>query len=91
MAESSSGKIYYQIRFFDWVLRYFPNKNPRELFWHRDKSERRVQLLLGNVELQLEDCLPQKMIKFNKYTIPEMEYHRVISKKPFLVLIKENK
>jgi hypothetical protein len=89
VAENSSGKPYHQLRFFNWVLRYFPNKNPRELFWHRDKSERQVQLLLGKVELQLEDRLPQKMNKFNKYTIPEMEYHRVISNKPFLVLIKE--
>jgi len=84
-------KPYYQIKLFNYILRFFPNKNPRDLFWHRDKYDRRISLLYGDVELQYDNDIPFKMDLFDSYFIMSEEYHRVISDKPFLILIKEYK
>jgi quercetin dioxygenase-like cupin family protein len=89
MADHSTGNPYKELTLFSWKIRYFPNKNPKDLYWHRDKSNRNIYLLKGNLKLQYDNGLPFEMKKFNKYNIMKMEYHRVISNKPFLLLIKE--
>ena len=62
----------YQVRMF---------KEPKALFWHRDKEDREVELLHGDVKIQFDNELPIEM-KFNKkYKINKYTYHRIISYK----------
>lgn len=81
-------KPYKQIKFGSWILRYFPNKNPEKLFWHRDKETRKVWKLFGDVCVQLDNELPQVLTKI---IINKMTYHRAISNTSFLILIKQYK
>lgn len=92
MVDRSSGnteKPYKELSLGRYKLRYFSNKNPKELFWHRDENNRKIRLIYGNVQLQFDNRMPFDVIKWYKYKIKKMEYHRVISDKPFLMLIKE--
>ena len=82
-------KPYKELRLGRYILRYFPNKNNRELFWHRDKKDREIRVIFGFVKLQLDDELPFHLLNFKKYQIPKEVYHRVIAKKSFIVLLKE--
>jgi len=62
-----------------WNRTFDVNTNSNELVWHRDKKTRIVEILQGeNWELQLDNQLPVKLVKGKKYTIPKMEYHRII-------------
>jgi hypothetical protein len=74
-----------------WNRTFDVNTDSSELIWHRDKKTRIVEILQGeNWELQLDNQLPIKLIKENKYTIPKMEYHRIIKGKNNLIInIKE--
>lgn len=87
MVDLDINSIYKQIRIGKYILRYFPNKNPRDLFWHRDKQNRDVKLIIGDVKIQKDNQLPEKMKLFKTYTINKNEYHRVISSKCFLIFI----
>ena len=84
-----SNNIYKQIKIGNYILRYFPNKDKRKLFWHRDEKNREIRVLFGSVKLQLDNELPSFLKKFYKYNISKNVYHRVISDNPFLILIKE--
>ncbi len=78
-------KPYKHIKIGSWVLRYFSNKNPKNLFWHRDLETRKIWKIFGDVQIQIDNQLPQDL---KRIMIEKMVYHRVISKKPFLILIK---
>ena len=82
----NSEKPYIHIQFGNWVLRYFHNKNPEKLFWHRDHETRKIWKIFGNVEIQLDNMLPKKLTCI---TIKKGIYHRVISKSRFMILIKK--
>ena len=48
-------------------------------FEHRDKRTREITILEGDGwKLQLDNQLPQELKQGKLYTIPEMEYHRLI-------------
>lgn len=82
--ETSSGKPYSQrgdIRTFS------EDVDELELIWHRDKYKREITILEGKGwELQLDNQLPEELEKGKTYTIPAMEYHRVIKGSGDLVI-----
>ena len=82
--EESSGFL---IREFNSTV-----KN-EELVWHRDRSDRLVQVLKGkDWFLQLDNQIPKKLVEGENYFISSSNYHRLIKGKGTLVLaIKENK
>lgn len=84
MAETSSGKPYSQqgdIRTFS------EDVDELELIWHRDKYNREITILEGEGwQLQLDNRLPEPLVKGKIYTIPAMEYHRVIKGSGDLVI-----
>ena len=50
-----------------------------ELVWHRDRRTREVTVLDGdNWKIQLDNKLPEELVKGKIYKIPKMEYHRII-------------
>ena len=67
----------------DKILRTFsPDVDSEELKWHRDRENRLVEILEGeDWFLQMDNELPKKLTKGNKYFIPEGVYHRVIKGK----------
>lgn len=88
MVEASTGNPYVIVDAEDnWEIRYFKNEDPKQLFWHRDKEMREVELLWGNIEIQFDNCLPVKIIPGNSFFIPEERYHRVIADSSFLIKI----
>lgn len=89
MVEIFTGNLekpYAHIKIGSWVLRYFHNKNPKNLFWHRDNETRKIWKVFGDVKIQMDDQLPQDL---KNIIIQKMVYHRVISSKPFMILIKQ--
>ena len=62
------------------IIRQFDEDvNDDELIWHRDKRTREITILEGDGwKLQLDNQLPQELKQGQLYTIPEMEYHRLI-------------
>lgn len=61
-------------------IRVFDSKTDSgEFTWHRDREDRIVEVIDGqDWYLQLDNELPKKLIKENKYLIPKGVYHRVI-------------
>jgi hypothetical protein len=49
-----------------------------ELVWHRDKSNRVIEILEGEGwEIQFDNGLPEKLIVGKTYIIPGYTYHRI--------------
>ena len=49
-----------------------------ELVWHRDHSDRRVEVLEGkDWEIQVENGLPRKLNEGDTVWIPALTYHRI--------------
>ena len=69
------------------VREFSENVESDELIWHRDKRTREVTVLEGTGwKLQMDNQLPKELIKGKLYTIPKMEYHRLIKGTDKLVL-----
>ena len=63
------------IRTFNCLL------DPNDLVWHRDKSDRMVEVLNGNNwYFQFENNLPFKLEISDIINIPKMIYHRIYKK-----------
>jgi|TARA_B100001093_G_C26549551_1_gene893883 quercetin dioxygenase-like cupin family protein len=62
------------------IIREFKEDvDSEELVWHRDKRTREITILEGKGwQLQLDNQLPKELKQGHLYTIPEMEYHRLI-------------
>ena len=84
MVEISSGKPYKDIG----ILRLFePNVNSKDLVWHRDKEDRKVEVLEGEGwQFQFNGSLPFELTEGRKFKIDKDMYHRVIKGKTNLVL-----
>ena len=84
MAEISSGKPYTDIG----IIRLFSSEvDSEELVWHRDKENRKVEVLEGEgLQFQFNGSLPFELTEGRKFDIPEGMYHRVIKGKTKLVL-----
>ena len=84
MAEISSGKPYTDIG----IIRLFSSEvDSEELVWHRDKENRKVEVLEGEGwQFQFNRSLPFELTEGRKFDIPEGMYHRVIKGKTKLVL-----
>jgi quercetin dioxygenase-like cupin family protein len=72
-------KPYTEESFKNTIIREFDlDINPLELVWHRDKRDRRVEILEGeNWEFQMDNELPQVLKKGDVLEIPKEAYHRV--------------
>ena len=52
-----------------------------KLTWHRDKEDREVSLLEGlGWYIQIDNKLPQLMLKGSVFKIPKETWHRIINK-----------
>ena len=61
------------------IREFLDNVDDGELVWHRDKQTREVTVLEGTGwSLQLDNQLPKQLERGKLYTIPKMEYHRLI-------------
>ena len=79
VAETSSGKPYTD-RGDERI--FSEDVEDAELIWHRDKYNREITILEGDGwQLQLDNTLPEELIKGKIYKIPALEYHRVIKGK----------
>ena len=69
---------YQELRTFDTILRKFKEDiNEDELVWHRDRRDRKVEILNNtNWMVQLEDDIPQQLKE--TIFIPKNTYHRLI-------------
>ncbi len=69
-------------------VRYFQQStNSEELVWHRDRSDRLVKVLEGtDWQLQMDNCIPKKLIEGKEYHIPAYNYHRLIKGSTDLVV-----
>jgi hypothetical protein len=84
VAEISSGKPYTQL---NDIRTFSENVDELDLVWHRDKYNREITILEGeNWFLQLDNQLPVALQKGKTYTIPAMEYHRIIKGDSNLVI-----
>ena len=70
-----------------YEIRHFRDFDPKELFWHRDKEDRGIVLLAGEVMFQRDNELPFNIPKNKLIVIPKMSYHRVIAEKPFTIKV----
>lgn len=72
-------KPYTQETFSNVIIREFDlDTNPLELVWHRDKRDRRVEILEGEGwEFQIDNELPQVLKKGDVLEIQKETYHRV--------------
>ena len=61
-------------------IRVFPKDvNPEELIWHRDKEDRRIEVLEGEGwRIQKDNMLPRMMKQGETIFIKEGEIHRVL-------------
>ena len=84
MVEISSGRPYTDVG----VIRIFSGEvDVKELVWHRDKEDRKVEVLEGEGwQFQFNGSLPFELTEGRKFNIPEGMYHRVIKGKTKLVL-----
>ena len=84
MVEISSGRPYTDVG----VIRIFSSEvDVEELVWHRDKENRKVEVLEGEGwQFQFNGSLPFELTEGRKFNIPEGMYHRVIKGKTKLVL-----
>lgn len=64
-----------------------------DLCWHRDREKRTVEVIEGEGwSLQLDNCIPMRLVIGRQYNIPKEQYHRLIKGKTNLVLnITEHK
>lgn len=61
------------------IREFLDDVDDGELVWHRDKQAREVTVLEGTGwSLQLDNQLPKQLERGKLYTIPKMEYHRLI-------------
>lgn len=61
------------------IREFLDDVDDEELVWHRDKQTREVTVLEGTGwSLQLDNQLPKQLERGKLYTIPKMEYHRLI-------------
>ena len=62
------------------IIRQFEDDiESEELVWHRDRHTREVTVLDGDDwKIQLDNKLPEELVKGKIYKIPKMEYHRII-------------
>lgn len=72
------GRPYLQAEGDGYVIRTFPNNiSEHRLVWHRDKTDREVEVV-GETDwkFQMDNELPVQMK--GKFFIPKETYHRVI-------------
>lgn len=74
--EIISGKPYTEQ---DGIRTFNVQAPDSEYVWHRDNSDREVEILEGEGwQLQIEDCLPMLLNDVKKVFIPKGVYHRLI-------------
>lgn len=75
-----------------FVRVFSENVKEEELVWHRDKQNRIVSVIKGKGwKLQMDNELPEELVKGKTYIINKMDYHRIIKGQGDLVLDIEEK
>ena len=87
--EISSGKPYKDIG----ILRLFePDVNSEDLVWHRDKEDRKVEVIEGEGwQFQFDNQMPVEIEEGDVIEIPKYSYHRLIKGNSKLILQIEEK
>lgn len=71
---------------------FLENIKEEELVWHRDKQDRVVFVVKGEGwKLQMDNKLPEELVKGKTYVIKKMDYHRIIKGQGELILDIEEK
>lgn len=70
-------------------IRLFKDYKNTDLVWHRDAEDREVTILEGDIEVQLDNSLPQQMKTGDTVTVPKNTYHRAICSEPFKIRVKK--
>lgn len=61
-----------------WIREFQPNTDSHELVWHRDKNDRRVEVLEGDGWVfQMDEQIPHEMKVGDTLHIPKETYHRL--------------
>ena len=70
------------------IIRTFDsNLDPDELYWHRDKVNRVIEVLSGEGwKLQIDNEIPFNIVKRGIYIIPKEVYHRILKGSNNLIL-----
>ncbi len=71
--------------------RLFSKYNPRDLYWHRDKEDRLIKVVMGEVEFQVEDSLPVEMRAGDSAYCPKETFHRIINNEGTPFVLEVNK
>ncbi len=76
-----------------FVRRFYAQTNADEYVWHRDDANRYVTVLYGEGWcFQRDNCLPEKIKKYDTIKILKNQYHRLIPGHTDLILeIQENR
>ena len=84
MVEIISGNPYEE----DGNLRtFYSTVSSDEMVWHRDKEERKVTVIAGEVwRFQFNESLPIELREGKEVMIPREMYHRLLKGKTKLVL-----
>lgn len=79
---------YHELKVIHGSIRTFSKDvNEEELVWHRDKEKRRIIVLEGyDWKLQFDNQEPMQLMEQHSYSIPAMEYHRILKGEGDLVL-----
>lgn len=88
MVETSSGKPYTQVEEEGYIVREFAEDvSQRDLVWHRDRSDRTIQVIEGTGwKFQIDNELPFDMEVGDEFSVEAFEYHRLIKGKGKLLL-----
>ena len=69
------------------IRKFSPSVDDHELKWHQDEKDRIITVIeSGGWEFQLDDDLPNKLQKDQKFRIPKFVWHRVIKGKEDLIV-----
>jgi len=83
-----------QINLTNGFLRIFSsNVNTEELYWHKDKEDRKVEVISGEGWMfQKDNHLPVKLYPGDKFEIEKNTFHRIIKgNSNLIVYIEEDK
>lgn len=82
---------YLDTKYENSFTRRFDNISSDEAVWHRDKKDRKIEILSGSGwKLQFDNDLPKDLNIGDKIYIPKMVFHRIIlGIDPLVIAIQE--
>ena len=74
-----------------YIRKFSGSLNKDELYWHKDKEDREIEVLSGGWEFQYENQLPIKISKGDKFLIEKNSWHRLIKNNDEDLILKISK